>query len=175
MAFVILGASIWIALEARYGVSTRTPHRRSGLVAGFWALVFLQIVLGAFVAGLDAGRIYTTWPLMEGRLIPDGYLSGMGWLQAAFESRPAVQLHHRWTGYLVALFAAALCLLFWRDGHPDLRRAAYWIGGLTLVQIALGITTLVHAAPLALSLLHQAGAIALFGAAAIVTWKARRI
>lgn len=175
MAFVILGVSIWIALQARYGVSARAPHRSAPLAAIFWGLVFVQIVLGAFVAGLDAGRIYTTWPLMEGRVIPDGYLSGMGWLQAAFESRPAVQLHHRWTGYLVALFAAGLCFLMWRDGHADLRRAALWIGGLTLIQIVLGITTLVHAAPLWLSLTHQGGAIALFAAAAVVAWKMRRI
>ncbi|WP_421786495.1 COX15/CtaA family protein [Hyphobacterium sp.] len=175
MAFVILGLTVWIALDARFGISSRPAHRHASLAGLFWVLVFIQIVLGAFVAGLDAGRIYTTWPLMEGRLIPDGYLSGMGWLQAAFESRPAVQLHHRWTGYLVALFAAVLCVLFWRDGGRDLRQAALWIGGLTLIQIVLGITTLVHAAPLSLSLLHQAGAIALFTAAAIVSWKLRRI
>jgi cytochrome c oxidase assembly protein subunit 15 len=175
MAFVILGLTIWVALDARYGVSARTRDGTAPWVAGFWVLVFVQIILGAFVAGLDAGRIFTTWPLMEGRLIPDGYLGGMGWLQAAFESRPAVQLHHRWTGYLVAVCAVLLSLVLWRSHAAALRTGAIWIASMTAVQIVLGITTLVHAAPLSLSLLHQAGAIALFSAAAIVTWKSRRV
>lgn len=174
MAFVILGLTLWLSLEARYGVSSRSRDRTAPWVAGFWVLVLLQIVLGAFVAGLDAGRIFTTWPLMEGRLIPDGYLGGMGWLQAAFESRPAVQLHHRWTGYLVAVFAGLLSLALWRSHIPALKTGALWIASITLIQVILGITTLVHAAPLSLSLLHQAGAIILFGIATIVTWKARR-
>jgi heme a synthase len=175
MAFVILGLTIWFALDARYGVSARARDGTAPWAAGFWVLVFVQIILGAFVAGLDAGRLFTTWPLMEGRLIPDGYLGGMGWLQAAFESRPAVQLHHRWTGYVVAVCAGLLSLALWRSHAAALRTGAIWIASMTAVQIVLGITTLVHAAPLSLSLLHQAGAIALFSAAAIVTWKARRV
>ena len=174
MAFVILGLSVWLALDARYGVNTRLPDRVSKWTFAFWGLVFLQIILGAFVAGLDAGRIFTTWPLMEGRLIPDGYLGGMGWLQAAFESRPAVQLHHRWTAYVVTLGAGLLAYGLWTSAHPDLKRAALWIGGVTLFQVMLGITTLVHAAPLSLSLLHQAGAILLFSTAAVTAWKSRR-
>lgn len=175
MAFVILGLSVWLALEARYGISSRMADRKAPLGAAFWLLVFLQIILGAFVAGLDAGRIFTTWPLMEGRLIPDGYLGGMGWFQAMFESRPAVQLHHRWLGYAVAICAGVFAWRLWQDGHPDLRQAAMWIGGITTVQVVLGITTLVHAAPLSLSLLHQAGAIALFSAACVTAWKLRRV
>ena len=174
MAFIILGLTVWVALESRYGVSSRHRNATAPWVAGFWALVFLQIILGAFVAGLDAGRIFTTWPLMEGRLVPDGYLGGMGWLQAAFESRPAVQLHHRWMAYLVAICAGLLSLALWRSRVPALQTGAIWIASITVIQIVLGITTLVHAAPLSLSLLHQAGAIALFSVAAVVSWKARR-
>ncbi|MEE2525006.1 COX15/CtaA family protein [Hyphobacterium sp. HN65] len=175
MAFVILGLSVWLALEARYGVSSRMVDRKAPFGVVFWALVFIQIILGAFVAGLDAGRIYTSWPLMEGRLIPDGYLGGMGWFQAIFESRPAVQLHHRWLGYIVAISAGVLAFRLWRDGHPDLQRAAVWIAAITIIQIVLGITTLVHAAPLSLSLMHQAGAIALFTTAGVTAWKLRRV
>jgi len=174
MAFVILGLTISTALTARYGANSRFPDRMAIWVLGFLGLVFFQIILGAFVAGLDAGRIFTTWPLMEGRIIPDGYLGGVGWLQAAFESRPAVQLHHRWTGYLVTLCAGLLCFALWRSRSPDLRVGAVWIGGVTLFQVVLGVTTLVHAAPLGLSLFHQAGAIALFSTSVVVAWKARR-
>jgi len=174
MAFVILGLTIWVALGARYGANSRISDRTASWAIGFWALVFLQIIFGAFVAGLDAGRIFTTWPLMEGRVIPDGYLGGMGWLQAAFESRPAVQLHHRWMGYLVTLCAGLLSAALWRSRSPDLRVGAVWIAAITVFQVTLGITTLIHAAPLGLSLFHQAGAIALFSTAVVVAWKARR-
>lgn len=175
MAFVILGLTIWLALEARYGVNSRSADLTAPWAAGFWALVFLQVILGAFVAGLDAGRIFTTWPLMEGRLIPDGYLGGMGWLQAAFESRPAVQLHHRWTAYLVTVCALLFAMALWRSRDSSLRAGAIWVGAATVFQVGLGIMTLVHAAPLSLSLLHQAGAIALFSIAAVLAWKTRRI
>ncbi|GJL97969.1 MAG: heme A synthase [Hyphobacterium sp.] len=174
MAFIILGVSIWLALEARFGVSARAIDRLAPWAAAFCGLVFLQIVLGAFVAGLDAGRIFTTWPLMEGQFIPDGYLGGVGWLQAAFESRPAVQLHHRWTGYFVVIAATLLSFGLWRSGHSSLRRAAMWIIGGTALQVVLGIITLVHAAPLSLSLAHQAGAICLFSVAVMTAWKTRR-
>jgi cytochrome c oxidase assembly protein subunit 15 len=173
MAFIILGLSLWLALDARYGKSACGADRIAPWAATFCGLVFFQIVLGAFVAGLDAGRIFTTWPLMEGRIIPDGYLGGAGWLEAAFESRPAVQLHHRWTGYAVAIAAALLSSGLWRSGHTSLRRAAVWIGGATALQVAMGIVTLVHAAPLSLSLAHQAGAIALFSVAVMTAWKTR--
>ncbi|WP_421791692.1 COX15/CtaA family protein [Hyphobacterium sp.] len=172
MAFVILGLTLWLAMDARYGRQPAGGGRLMVWTKAFWALVFLQIVLGAFVAGLDAGRIFTTWPLMEGRLIPDGYLAGMSWLQAAFESRPAVQLHHRWTGYLLAICAAVLSFALWRKG---LKAAAGALAVITAAQIILGITTLVHAAPLSLSLIHQGGAIALFAAAGLTAWKIRRV
>ncbi len=176
MAFVILGLTLWTALETRYG---EAAFARAGRLTRpalfFWGLVLVQIALGAFVAGLDAGRIYTTWPLMEGRLIPDGYLSGMPFWQAAFESRAAVQLHHRWTGYAVAVAAGALAWVLYRTGEPRLRMAAGTIAGVTLLQVVLGVTTLVHVAPLGLSLAHQGGAIALFLAAGTTAWLAARL
>jgi len=176
MAFLILALTLWTAMEVRYGPSRfRGGGALARPAAAFWGLVFVQIALGAFVAGLDAGRIFTTWPLMEGRFIPDGYLSGMPFWQAVFESRPAVQLHHRWTGYLAAIAAAALAFVLHRTGAPVLRRAGYVIAGLTLLQVMLGIVTLVHAAPLNLSLIHQGGAIALFLTAGASTWFAARL
>ena len=174
MAFVILAASVWLGLEARYGPPPARAHRLTGWALAFWGFVFFQIILGAFVAGLDAGRILNTWPLFEGRLIPDGYLSGMPWLQAAFESRPAVQMHHRWTGYLVAIAALALAAAFWRSQRSELRPMSLAIAGATLFQVALGVVTLIAYAPLGLSLIHQAGAIILFIAAGLASWRARR-
>ena len=175
MAFVILGLTLWTALELRYG---RTPALSRGRsfpwAAAFWAAVLLQIALGAFVAGLDAGRIHTTWPGFGGRLIPEDYLSGMPFWQAIFESRPAVQLQHRWVGY--GLLGAGLALAWsWRRS-PDqtLRHLALVLPAILFAQVALGVLTLVHAAPLSLSLVHQGGAIALFGTAGFAAWASAR-
>ena len=173
LAFVILGATLWLALEARNGPATRGQGQLTKWALAFWGLIFVQIALGAFVAGLDAGRIFNTWPLMDGRLIPEGYLGGMSWFQAAFESRPAVQLHHRWTGYLVAIAALFLMFALRRTGLPTLRKSAHGLVMLVGLQVVLGIVTLMLAAPLWLSLMHQGGAIALFLFAGLTTWRAR--
>jgi cytochrome c oxidase assembly protein subunit 15 len=175
MAFVILGLTLWTALELRYG-RTRAFTRTTLFpwVAAFWAAVLLQIGLGAFVAGLDAGRIHTTWPGFQGRLIPDDYLMGMPFWQAIFESRPAVQFQHRWFGYALVAAGAGLAYALWRSRDAVLRRFAVFIPAALLVQVALGIITLMQAAPLSLSLLHQGGAIALFLIAGAAAWAAAR-
>jgi len=175
MAFVILGLTLWTALELRYG-QTRLTHRSRLFpwAAAFWAAILLQIALGAFVAGLDAGRIYTTWPGFYGQIIPEDYLSGMPFWQAIFESRPAVQAQHRWFAYLLAIGGGWLCWRYWRSGSALMQRFAIAIGAALFVQIALGIVTLVHTAPLSLSLLHQGGAIVLFCVSGMAAWAAAR-
>lgn len=174
MAFIILGYSVWLSLEARFG----PPPLRRGTLAGvsfaLLALVFLQIILGAFVAGLDAGRIYNTWPLMNGDLIPDGYLGGMNVFPAIFESRAAVQMHHRWTGYLVALAVLAYAVTIWREPRVSLKPFMVILPALVIGQVALGIAALLAVVPLGLSLAHQLGAVLLFIATLCAAWTARR-
>ena len=99
----------------------------------------------------------------------------MPFWQAIFESRPAVQFQHRWFAYALALFAGLTAWRLYRGGQPNVwQQTALWIAGVTTIQIALGIVTLVHAAPLSLSLLHQGGAIALFVTAGWASWLAAR-
>lgn len=175
MAFIILGLTLWTALDLRYGAAKLAL--RSGLfplAALFWAAVLLQIALGAFVAGLDAGRIYTSWPFFDGRIIPEDYLHGLPVWQAIFESRPAVQLQHRWFAYLLTFAGLALAWRYWRQGGGVVTRFAVILPAILLAQVVLGIVTLVHAAPLSLSLMHQGGAIALFGVAGMIAWTLSR-
>ena len=174
MAFIILGYTIWLSLEARFG----PPPLRRGQLAG-WSfallgLIFLQILLGAFVAGLDAGRIYNTWPLMNGELIPEGYLAGMNVFPAVFESHAAVQMNHRWTGYLVAFAVAAYAAAVWFEPRVSLKPFMVILPALVIAQISLGIAALLAVVPLSLSLAHQAGAILLFIATLCAAWTARR-
>jgi cytochrome c oxidase assembly protein subunit 15 len=127
-------------------------------------LVELQIVAGAFVAGLDAGMGYNTWPLMDGTLIPHG-LDAMDPLwKNLFENAMTVQFVHRTIAYLVVLYAG---WLLWRQS----RRGGFsgvnvWmprIAGLVLVQVVLGIATLLNMVPIPLALAHQAMAFILAG------------
>ncbi|WP_019961727.1 COX15/CtaA family protein [Woodsholea maritima] len=174
MAFTILGLTAWLAMDARYGCEGHRWTKLARFTAAFWGLIFLQVALGAFVAGLDAGRIYTTWPLMEGRLIPEGYLAGHPFFSAIFESRAAVQLHHRWTGYLALISGLTLAYTLWRSKVRAVKPVVVTLAALLIVQVVLGIVTLVHAAPLNLSLIHQGGAIALFLTSGVLTWTAHR-
>lgn len=175
MAFVILGLTAWTALELRYG---QTQLLRRGRLfvwsAVFWSAVMLQIMLGAFVAGLDAGRLYTTWPGFYGQVFPYDYLGGLPIWQAIFESRPAVQLNHRWFAYALLIGGVVLSYRYWRGNDALQRRFGMVIPAVLLTQVILGILTLVHAAPLSLSLLHQGGAIALFLVAGGACWAAAR-
>ena len=174
MAFIILGYSVWLSLEARFGPPPLRRGTLTGLSFGLLALVFLQIILGAFVAGLDAGRIYNTWPLMNGDLIPEGYLAGMSFFPAIFESHAAVQMHHRWMGYLVALAVAAYAAKLWFEPRVSLKPFMIILPALVIAQIGLGIAALLAVVPLSLSLLHQFGAVLLFIGTLCAAWTARR-
>ena len=174
MAFIILGYSIWLSLEARFG----PPPLRRGTLAGvgftLLAMVFVQILLGAFVAGLDAGRIYNTWPLMNGDLVPEGYLGGHSFFPAIFESHAAVQMHHRWMGYLVGLSIYAYAIRIWFEPRVSLKPFMIILPAIVTGQIALGIAALLAVVPLHLSLAHQFGAVLLFVATLCAAWTARR-
>lgn len=174
MAILILGASVWLGLTARHGPPPVRQGRLVGAAVIVLALVFLQILLGAFVAGLDAGRIYNSWPLMQGQIVPDDYLAGLPFWQAIFESRAAVQMDHRWMGYTVTLAVFAFAIAIWREPRVALKPFMIILPALVLAQVGLGISALLAVVPLGLSLAHQAGAILLFIAMISATWTARR-
>lgn len=166
LAFLLLGAVWWTALDAKAGRAEPWRSSRAAWVGvALLALIALQIILGAFVAGLDAGRTYTSWPLIDGKLIPDAY----GALEPAwrnpFDNPVAAQVNHRMVGYLVAIAALAAPFLFGRETVGEVRTAAWIVAGVAAVQAMLGVTALVHAAPLELSAVHQLGAAVLFLAA----------
>ena len=158
----------------RFGPPPLRRGRLAGISVGLLGLIFLQILLGAFVAGLDAGRIYNTWPGMNGELVPEDYLADLGVFTAIFESHAAVQMNHRWTGYLVALAVLAYAALIWREPRVSLKPFMVILPALVIGQVALGIAALLAVVPLHLSLAHQAGAILLFTAAVSAAWTARR-
>jgi heme a synthase len=132
----------------------------------FPLLVYLQMLLGALVAGLHAGLIYNTWPSMDGQFLPEHPLFSTPWWINVFENPGLAQFDHRIGAYIVALSAIAV---WWSAMRSRLtgpaRTSAYAILIITFTQIALGIITLLNQAPILLSALHQLTALALLSAA----------
>jgi cytochrome c oxidase assembly protein subunit 15 len=129
------------------------------------ALIFIQIIWGAFVAGLDAGMGYNTWPLMDGALVPDGLGVMQPWWKNLFENAMTVQFIHRTIAYVLVVYVFALWF-----AH---RGAGGWVPRLailTLLQVVLGIATLLMQVPLTIALGHQALAFMLAGVT--VVWLA---
>lgn len=168
LAFVILGLIAWYVFllgrpEAQILKARRI--REAGLFSaatGAMHLAFLQILLGALVAGIDAGRGFTDWPLMAGGILPpDPFYIEPVW-RNFFENPGLVQFIHRMAGYVLFLYG----LWLWTRGraspHPRTRAAANMMALMLVVQVVLGIVTVMHSAPLALALVHQIGAVALW-------------
>ncbi len=184
LAIIIYAAVLWTALgllqpRGDFGL-TRRNQDWARLV---YVLVIITIAAGALVAGLRAGLVYNTFPLMGGALVPPDYwLPELGWMNA-FENRPAVQFHHR---VLATATLLAVAFLWWRvraSEADDPRRAATLMLGAVLLQYALGIVTILRfgqapppmAEAVAIGTLHQAGAMVLVTAALWFAHVARRI
>ncbi|MCX7645560.1 MAG: COX15/CtaA family protein [Rhodobacteraceae bacterium] len=168
LAFVILGLIAWFVYQLGRPAAALLQARRNreaplaALAAATAGLAFLQILLGALVAGIDAGRGFTDWPLMAGGFLPpDPFWIEPLW-RNFFENAGLVQFVHRMGGYL--LLAAGLAL-WWRSRsspHPRTRASGNMMAAMLLLQVGIGIVTVMHSAPLALALLHQLGAVALW-------------
>jgi cytochrome c oxidase assembly protein subunit 15 len=162
LAVVLLCAVIWTRQRMAPAPQADQPGYRfvASLLLG---LTILQMYFGALVAGLRAGKIYNTWPLIDGTFIPssDRLFFDQPWWRNLFENLLTVQFEHRMTAY--ALFALALWHLIatTRGGAPaPVVRGAAWLAAAVTVQATLGILTLLNQAPLDLALTHQAMALA---------------
>jgi cytochrome c oxidase assembly protein subunit 15 len=177
LALVLFAALVWTALEAWFGRSEEGSRPRSpGWVwasALFLAAVFLQCLLGALVAGNHAGLIDADWPLMAGRVFPADYWRGSLWASLA-HNPPAVQFNHRVLAYGLLAAGLAMCAAAFRDKASPLRYPTLGLAGLLIVQVALGVATLILTVPLALAMAHQFTAVALLGGATILAWRVQR-
>ncbi len=176
LAFALFGMLLWTGFDAWAGAARQTlPSPWGRRAAALIGVVYLQILLGALVAGNHAGLIYNDWPLMNGRLIPDDYGRDTLWATLA-HSQGAVQLHHRLLAYGLALAAVALGLGAWRSKYlgrePKLLGAA--VAAAILAQVMLGVVTLMLRAPLGFSIAHQLMAAFVFSLAIGFAWRVRR-
>ncbi|KKC31948.1 COX15/CtaA family protein [Devosia psychrophila] len=148
------------------------PGRVTGLVTGqnltsamiLLVLIIMQIGAGAFVAGLDAGMGYNTWPLMDGALVPDGLGVMQPLWRNLFENNLTVQFIHRTIAYLITAYVAVL--LWQQHATGGFKGVHGWLPRLAilvLLQVVLGIMTLLHSVPISLAVGHQALAFMLAG------------
>lgn len=170
LAFVILGLLAWnVMLLGRSEVELLQARRGRearlfGLSTGLMHFALLQILLGALVAGIDAGRAFPTWPDMNGRFFPADafYVPGRPAWAAFFENPGLVQFIHRISGYLLLAFGIVVWLRGRKSAHRATRLAFTVMMAALWVQVLIGIATVLSAATLPVALTHQVGAVVLW-------------
>jgi cytochrome c oxidase assembly protein subunit 15 len=169
-AILIYGFILWTI----FNLVTTTEYRRLAeskvaawrkLSLGLVILVLITIVSGGFVAGLKAGLIFNTFPLMGGSLIPEGIGALSPWYLNPLENMVTVQFNHRW----LAITTGIILIAWYIRGRSHfeetkLQRSFKLVGMMVIIQLVLGITTLLMQVPVLLGALHQAGALLLFSA-----------
>ncbi len=168
LAFVILGVIAWFVfllgreerdlMQARRGREAKLYSLSTGLMH----FAFLQILLGALVAGIDAGRSYTDWPLMAGGFLPPDMMDLKPLWRNLFENPGTVQFIHRMSGYLLLIFAVVVWLRGRKSAHVQTRGAFTAAFAVLLLQIVLGIMTVLYIAPWHLAIAHQFVAVILW-------------
>ena len=168
LAFAILALILWCILllgrsEAEVMQARRLREKSLfGMGTGLMHLAFLQILLGALVAGIDAGRSFVDWPMMAGQFFPPDAFSIEPVWRNLFENPGLVQFMHRIVGYLLVLFAIGAFFRGRKAAAPSTRNAFMLASGMIVVQMVIGIVTVLNASPLHIAIVHQAGAILTF-------------
>ncbi|MGZ6015710.1 MAG: COX15/CtaA family protein [Phenylobacterium sp.] len=177
LAFALLGALVWTALDAWAGWARQTlPSPWGGRALGLLGLIYGQILLGALVAGNQAGLVYNDWPLFAGHLWPSDYAGPSLWATLAHNAA-SVQLHHRMVAYLLLIVAVTAGVGAWRstylaDGAKALGLA---LAAAVVAQALLGIATLMASVPIGLGVAHQLMAALTLCLATAFAWRVRRV
>lgn len=167
-AFTVFGFTFWYALDLLYPADVSSQPATAKLRKWsriFFGLVILQIIYGAFVAGLKAGLFYNTYPLMGSELMPETVTSFDPFWKNFLENPAGVQFIHR----NLALLVGVMAIFIWEDArklklNQLQRKASNFLLLVVLCQFLLGVITLLSAVPVSLGVLHQTGAFFLFAA-----------
>ncbi len=158
VAFIILSLIFWNYLKIKFKnnflntINIIFPF-------SFLLLVFLQISIGAFVSGMDAGKIYNSWPLMGNSIFPDDNSIFNLFKLSAFSDPSLVQFIHRKLAYLIGLFYLYLLFYIYRNKKTDLYKSVNILGFFIILQIVLGIFTLLYGAQILIASMHQISSI----------------
>src|SRR5215216_4106875 len=164
LALSLFGLALWTAFGHKYGFPDSGKHAKwslpSKLALVSFLLLVIQISYGGMTAGLKAGHVSDTWPLMFGKLIPPNLFHSF---INIFETPQTIVFIHRWFAF--AVLAAVLALYFTarkRSHSIEIKNGLNWLLGIVILQITLGILTVIFHVQIALALAHQVGALALF-------------
>ena len=168
IAFIILGFILWYTLilglsEADLLVRLRTRDQSIySKSTGLMHLIFLQILLGALVAGIDAGRNYVDWPLMAGGFLPPDLFALEPVWRNFFEDDGLVQFIHRMSGYILFFFGIYVWFRSRKSGNSQIRNAISLVMLIIFLQMTIGVITVMYSAPWHIAIFHQFGAIVLW-------------
>ena len=154
LAFLILSFILWEYFKYSQ-ISKSYQHIGYKIPLIFLILIFSQITIGAFVAGMDAGKIYNTWPLMGSNYFPDDNLFLNIFSLSAFSDPSLVQFMHRNLAYLIFLFYLFVFFYIYKKKYIIFFKAINVLGIILIIQMMLGILTLIFGAQIILSSMHQ--------------------
>ena len=155
-AFITCGYIFWVLLNyLDFGNLIRQEHRHTKLIIGLVILLITQIVFGGFVAGLRAGWVHNTWPLMDNSMIAQSVFAlDPVWLNF-LEGKSGVQFIHRTLGLIVLVLTLAVTWKSFHSNEGRMKAPAIMLGFAVLIQVALGVLTLVLHVPFSLAVVHQ--------------------
>jgi len=164
LALALLGLALWTSLGHKYGFPDSKKQAKwstpSKLALVSFILLIIQITYGGFTAGLKAGHVSDTWPLMFGKLIPPNLFTSF---INIFETPQTIVFIHRWFAFVVLIAISALYLSARKQENSiEIKNGLDWLLGLVILQITLGVLTVIFHVQIAIALAHQAGALALF-------------
>ncbi len=175
LALVLLMWCLWLIFERRWPPVTGAVNTVvARLASALLALVALQIFFGALVSGYQAGYVSATFPLIHGQLVPAGLGSQPSWWANIVANPLTLHFEHRWLAFIVLACALSLHRQLRRQAvQRPLRRAGTAMLSMILVQITLGIATILTLVPVWLASLHQLGGIAVLSLAWLVFHQTR--
>ena len=158
IAFLILSLILWNYFNLKY-ISFHNKKLNFFIPFIFLILIFFQIIIGAFVSGMDAGNIYNSWPLMGSTYFPnDSEIINLFNL-SAFSDPSLVQFMHRNLAYMIFIFYLYILIKIYKNKLIEFFFSINLLGLLLIIQIILGVLTLTHGAHIVLASMHQISSI----------------
>ena len=158
IAFIILSLILWNYFNIKI-ISYSNEKIKFSIIFIFLILIFTQITIGAFVSGMDAGKIYNSWPMMGTTYFPDDSKFTNLFNFSAFSDPSLVQFMHRNLAYIIFLFYLFILIKIYKNNLSKLYFAINLLGSLLIIQIILGILTLIYGAQIIVASLHQISSI----------------
>lgn len=177
LALTLFSLALWTAFGHKYGFHDTSKKAAwslpSKLAVFSFVILVIQVSYGGFTAGLKAGHVSDTWPLMLGKLIPPNLFNS--WINI-FESPQTIVFIHRWFAWLGLILVPAVYYLVKKQNYPaDIQNGLKWLIGVVVLQITLGVLTILSYVNIVIALIHQANAIVLVGLAVFFIHRFRAV